>query len=260
MEIGSFITPERVAALAEAGADYAELFVTRTVMAGDRGTFEAFRVDAASWRTPPRAFSGLLPAELKICGPDIDVKRQDAYVREMFHRIQALSGSGVVATLGSADARAIPEGFDRERALDQLADFLERTATVAHDHGVRFTLEHLNRGETNVFNSLRECGDFVRERGLNQVFLLADLYHMMLESEPLSTIAEYGDLIIHAHVADTGRDAPGTGDYPFGEFFSALNQAGYRGNCSIEAFWTDFDGQVDLAVETCRRAASAAGS
>ena len=168
-------------------------------------------------------------------------------------------GEPAVATVGSADSRAVPAGFDRDEARDQIADFLTRASAHASENGIVLTLEHLNRGESNIFNTLRECGEFLMERDMDGVRLTADLYHMMEEAEPLSHIDDFAHLIVHAHVADTGRDAPGTGDYPFVEFLTRLHANGYDGNCSIEAFWTDFDAHVDLAVETCRQAATAAG-
>lgn len=260
MRIGSFITPERVDRLAAAGGEYAELFVTRTVMAGDRDDFGSFATAAAAWQTPPRAFSGLIPPELKLCGPDADPRLQDAYLDELFWRIEKIApGGGVMATVGSAGARDVPEGFSPDRARDQIADFLGRAGLRARQTGVTLNLEHLHQGESNIFNTLSECGRFVRERGLEDVHLVADLYHLMMQGEPLSAIEENAQLIVHAHVADRERDAPGTGDYPFTEFFAVLRRAGFDGDCSIEAFWSDFDAHVDLAVRTVRAAAEAAG-
>lgn len=255
MRIGSFSPPERVARLAAAGGEYVEPFVTRTLMAGDEDAFLAFQHDARAWDIPARAFSGLLPAELKIVGPEIDVPRQEEYLATMFDRIERMSGGGVIATLGSADARMVPDGYPVAAAREDLAEFLTRMCARAADHGVRVNLEHLNRTETNFLNTLRETGDFVREAGIPNLHLVADFFHMQMESEPLETIRDFGDLIIHAHVADTDRDAPGTGDYPFAAFFAELRAVGYEGDCSIEAFWTDFDNQVERAVATVRSAA-----
>lgn len=260
MRIGSFITPERVSRLAAAGGDYAELFVTRTVMVGDRDDFSSFAAQVATWATPPLAFSGLIPANLRLTGPDVDPREQNDYLDEMFWRIATITdGHPAMATVGSAGARDVPAGFDREHARDQLADFLRYAGAKARNVGVTLNFEHLHRGESNIFNRLAECGDFIRERDLGDIHLVADLYHLMMEDEPLSVIADYASLIVHAHVADTDRDAPGTGDYPFVDFFTALQRAGYRGDCSIEAFWTDFDHQVDAAVRTVKSSARSAG-
>lgn len=259
MRIGSFSPPERVGKLADAGGEYVEPFVTRTLMVGDEEAFAIFLEQARAWEIPAIAFSGLLPAELKIVGPEIDIARQNDYLATMFDRIERFSGGGVIATLGSADARMIPDGYPVQAARDELAEFLTRMCARGADHGVRVNLEHLNRTETNFLNTLRETGEFVREYDIPNLHLVADFFHMQMESEPLDTIRDFGDLIIHAHVADTDRDAPGTGSYPFVEFFAHLRAVGYQGDCSIEAFWTDFDNQVEAAVAMLRAAADPSG-
>ncbi len=45
--------------------------------------------------------------------------------------------------------------------------------------------------------------------------VLANLYHMMEENEPLENIETARSYLQHVHVADSGRMAPGTGDYPY---------------------------------------------
>jgi sugar phosphate isomerase/epimerase len=73
---------------------------------------------------------------------------------------------------------------------------------------------------------------------------LADFYHMELENEPLDNIVACGDLIRHIHVADSGRLAPGTGEYPYARFVECVRKAGYEGRVSIECKWQDFGLEV----------------
>ena len=117
-------------------------------------------------------------------------------------------------------------------------------------------LEHLRRAESNVFTSLRESGDFIRARDLRDVRLLVDLYHLMEEGEPLATIDEYADLLVHAHVADSERRHPGTGTYPIADFFARLAANGYAGRCSIECRWENFPVEIGPAMAALRHAAA----
>jgi len=256
MQISSFVTPDQVEALAIAGGEYAELFLTRTVTNLSTAEFDELRRSAASWSIKPKAFSGMMPVELKLTGADADIKAQNAYLRFMFDRVAQLCDTDAVVVFGSGGARSIPDAFIRDRALDQLEHFLRRAANLASQRGITLALEPLNRRESNVFNSVAESGSFIRQRGLDDVVLLVDLYRIMGENEPLSVIGEFGDLIRHVHIADSDRGAPGTGNYPLRDFFSHLLQIEYQGKCSIECNWTDFDREIGPTLEYCRNVLS----
>jgi sugar phosphate isomerase/epimerase len=258
MQLSSFVLPHQIDALEAAGGDYVDFFLGTTLSPMNDEEFEAFAVSALAGELVVDRFAGLLPADLKVTGPGVDLDAQDAYVTRVFERVRWLSAGGVVV-FGSGGARRIPDGFDRATALDQLEDFIRRASRIAVEHDAVLTLEHLNRGESNVFNSLRESGEFLRERELDETRLVADLFHFEEESESLDVIDEFADLIVHAHVADTGRRAPGTGSYPIAEFFAALKSNGYEGRMSIECRWEDFDAQIGPSLRFLRDAAETAG-
>jgi sugar phosphate isomerase/epimerase len=261
MKIGSFVTAGQIETLAAAGADYPEFFLGRTVTNLDVDEFAQLTERAKSWPMRPSAYSGLLPATLRVTGPDIDVSRQDAHLAMTFSRMRTLSATDdeLVVVFGSGDARRIPEGFDRDRALDQLEEFVRRALLLASDHRIAFAIEPLNFRESNVFNSVGETGAFITERSIEGALLLADLYHIMEVSEPLASVAEYGRLIRHTHIADTARGVPGSGTYPLIEFFEMLREVGYMGSCSIECIWDDFDNEVAGALSYVRGANDRAG-
>lgn len=261
MKIGSFVTADQVETLAAAGGDYPEFFLGRTVTNLDADEFTRLTERAKNWPMRPSAYSGLLPATLRVTGPDIDVSRQDEHLAMAFSRMRTLSATDdeLVVVFGSGDARRIPEGFDRDRALDQLEEFVRRAVLLASDHRIAFAIEPLNRRESNVFNSVGETGAFITERSIGGALLLADLYHIMEVAEPLASVAEYGRLIRHAHIADSARGVPGTGSYPLVEFFEMLRKVGYTGNCSIECIWGNFDTELAGALSYVREAAIRAG-
>ena len=255
MELGCCVTPTQIAMLAAAGGDYAELTVAGAVMGGDEAGFAQLVAQIGASPIKPLAYNVFLPGERTIVGPVVDRDWLMDYSREALARIARLSGPGAIVVLGSGRSRSIPADFDRATALDQLADFLGTLGTLAKPLGITIALEHLRRAESNVFTSLRESGDFLRERDLPNVQLLVDLYHLMEEDEPLNTIDEYADLLVHAHVADSERRHPGTGTYPIAPFFDQLRRNGYTGNCSIECRWTDFPAEIVPAMMALREAA-----
>ena len=106
---------------------------------------------------------------------------------------------------------------------------------MAGEGGVPFLYEPLNRYETNLFNRQRPAADFLRHHGLDNVRLLADLFHMNLEeSDPAGALRAAGDVIGHVHWADSNRWAMGAGHTDAAPLAQALHEIGYRGYLSAE--------------------------
>ena len=256
MQLGCCIAPDQLHDLAAAGGEYAEFTVAGTVMGGDEAAFEELVARVAAAPIKPLAYNVLLPGDYTVVGLAVDRARLETYIRAAFARIARLSGPGAIVVIGSGRARSIPDGFDRAIAYDQLAEFLGWVGVAAREAGIVIALEHLRRAESNVFTSLRESGDFIRERELRDVRLLVDLYHLMEEDEPLATIDDYAALLVHAHVADSERRHPGTGSYPIADFFARLAANDYDGRCSIECRWENFPVEIGPAMAALRHAAA----
>lgn len=259
MEFGCCVsTLDQVAALEAVGADFYELPAARLVMGSTEAvTFDRLVRQAAGLRLRPRAYNVLLPAEIKVVGPEAEPTQIEDYLRVAFDRMRRLGGQVVV--FGSGRSRSIPDSVSRASGLDQLASVLRLTGELAHDHGMVLALEPLRREESNVFNTLLESATFIREHRLARVRLLADLYHMLAEDEPFSALSSCTELLVHVHVAARDRRPPGNGDADLAGFFRALRAAGYRGDCSIEARWDDFARQLAPSIDAVREAARAAG-
>ncbi len=252
MRFGCCVPPEQISIIADAGFDYCEL-PARAVQpfADEPAALPALReLDAAPLR--PEAFNVLVPSELPLVGPAVDLDALRTYLRRAFGRMVRLGGAVVV--LGSGGARRIPEGMPRDAALDQLADSLRVAADEASNAGIELALEHLNRGESNVFNRIDECQAFIEDRGLTGLRLLADLHHLELEHEPPASVVAAAPLLAHAHVADGGRRAPGHGGYDYAGFMRALETAGYDRRISAECRWEDLQTEAPGALAYMREA------
>lgn len=246
MRFGCCVGPDMIDVIARAGFDFCEL-PARAVLPfeSDAAALAALRaIDAAPLR--PEAFNVLVPAELPMVGPRADLHALRAYLNRTFSRMVQLGGQVVV--LGSGAARRIPDDLPRPQALDQLADALAVAGEEAANAGIVLALEHLNRGECNVFNTVAECHSFIRERGLGNVQLLADLHHLELEHEPAANVTEAGPLLAHVHVADGGRKAPGGGGYDYAGFMVAVQRAGYDARISAECGWDNLEAQAPGAL------------
>ena len=250
MRFGVCTTPDPIEVVAAAGFDFCEL-PARAVMPfdDDAAAAPALRAIAAA-RIRPESFNALVPAEIPLCGPHADLDTLRAYLRRAFSRMAALGAA--IAVLGSGAARRVPDGWSRERALDQLADALALAGEEADRCGITLALEHLNRQECNVFNTVGECATFLRDRRLHHVYLLADLYHIEIEREPLDAVAAAMPRIVHVHVAGGGRHPPDTPGYDYAGFMHVLRNAGYNARISAECAWENLAAQAPVALAFMR--------
>jgi sugar phosphate isomerase/epimerase len=126
-------------------------------------------------------------------------------------------------------------GVARERALEWLADALCIAGRTAARYGVPFIYEPLNRYETNLINRLGDGADFIQTRALDNIVLLADLFHMNIEEQDIpAAIRAAGKLVGHVHYADSNRRAMGFGHTDPAPVVAALEEIGYNGRLSAE--------------------------
>ena len=235
ISIGMCTSVEKVTELAP-GYDYLELAVSRALcpLQNDEW-YAAQRATLSSLVPHVRAFNVFIPADIKLVGPSVDWDRVDAYVTSAVRRAGELGGQVIV--FGSGGARRVPDGFSRALAWGQLVRFANLCADQADIHGVTIAIEPLNQSETNILNTYLEGVQLARDAGRDKVRVLADIYHFMMEGEPLEHIEAEPDWLAHVHLADTGRLFPGSGTYPLERLFALLKDIDYRGMASIECGW-----------------------
>ncbi|MCE7983486.1 MAG: sugar phosphate isomerase/epimerase [Caldilinea sp. CFX5] len=245
MRFGCCCSIEQAAVAQAAGFDYIETTVVSLLPEATEPFFAPLLETYQAAPMPVRACNVFLPGDLKIVGPAVDWVRVDAYVRTALRRVKLVGADLVV--FGSGKARMAPADFARSTAEDQLVDFLQLVAEVATAHAMTVVIEPLNRKESNILNSVDEAVALAQRVNRPAIRVLADFYHMDEEQEPLQHLLDYKDWLAHIHVADTGRRAPGMGSYPYPEFVSLLEQAGYDGMVSIECRWEDFAAEAGPA-------------
>jgi len=249
MRYGCVITPNQIGAAIAAGFDYVELPARALNPEGkhEMALRNIGRALAKS-RQPIKVevFSGLLPEDMVVVGPDVDEERLQGYLHRVFTAMWALGG--VLVVLGIGASRRIPDGFPREQAEAQFAQVLALIEDEADRNGLDLALDPLDRTETNLLTTLEECRRFLADRNIAEVRLLADSYHLAVERQPLEVVEECGALIAHVHVADTGRAPPGQGDFDFGPFFRTLRKIGYDARISLKCNWRDFGAEAGPAL------------
>ena len=200
---------------------------------------------------PVAAANCFLPGGLKCTGPDVNLEALLQYASVTFPRAKAAGME--ILVFGSGGARRYPDGFDREKAFGQFVELLRKLGPIAGKAGVIVVVEPLNRGETNLINSVAEGAEAARAAAHPNIQLLADIFHMLRDNEPAGEIAKHGKLLRHVHLAEKEkRTAPGVMGDDFRPYFAALKKTGYDRRLSLECNWTNRKEECVRAMQVMR--------
>lgn len=232
MLIGWCTSVEQAELVRRTGYDYVELPLASQSLEGSESERRAARAAVVACPLPTLAFNYFFPRDMRIVGEAIDRPRLDTYLARAAELLVAAKAKAAV--LGSAWARNVPDGFDRDRAEAQILDALSLAAERFAGSGCAVVIEPLYQQESNIINSVAEAAAYARKIDRPEVRVLADFFHMDEEDEPFDTLYENRHWLAHVHLADTGRYNPGSGSYPYDRFLTALSRAGYDGTMSAE--------------------------
>jgi sugar phosphate isomerase/epimerase len=176
--------------------------------------------------------AGMVKHGLSLTDPSLE-KRVAAL--DFLERMIAFGGQlGAPAILGSMQGKWGGE-VSKEQALEWLADALRIAGKAAAKYNVPFIYEPLNRYETNLINRLTDGADFIEAHSLENIVLLADLFHMNIEETDLAaSLRAAAKHVGHVHYADSNRRAMGLGHTDPKPIIAALKEIGYDGHLSAE--------------------------
>ncbi len=177
--------------------------------------------------------AGFLIHKLTLIEPD-SVERLKAL--EFVQRIIDIAAEfSAPAIIGSMQGRHA-EG-ERNTSLNLLALSLGSLAAHAKMYGQPLLYEPLNRYETNLFNRQADAADWLRQTKIDNVKILADLFHMNIEEADVpAALRHVGNLLGHVHFVDSNRRAPGMGHTNFLPIVKSLREIKYQGYISAECF------------------------
>jgi sugar phosphate isomerase/epimerase len=259
LKIGVCTSVSQAAIVRAAGGEFVEEHI-QNLLLGERpeADFVPNREKALACGLPVPAANCFLPAAMKCVGPDVDLAGILRYADAAFSRAKQI-GLGIFV-FGSGGARRVPDGFSKDKAFEQFVEMLKQLGPLAQKHNVTIVVEPLNSGECNIINSVPEGAEAVRRCGHPQVWLLADIFHMMRDGQGPEDIEAHGSLLRHVHVAEKEkRTPPGVAGDDFRPYLRALKKAGYQGRIAIESSWKDFAGQCAGAIGELRRQLADAG-
>ncbi len=112
-----------------------------------------------------------------------------------------------------------------------------KAAAYAGEHGIKLSIEPLNRFECYVLNTVEDGAELVRDVDAANFGLLYDTFHANIEEkDPVGIITPHLAHINHVHVSENDRGTPGKGHVPWARTLATFKKAGYDGWFVIEAF------------------------
>lgn len=181
---------------------------------------------------------------LSLIHPKAAVRR--AAIERVKAHIPLARRTGALIVIGLICGR-MTQRQSRDKAEALLVDALAECARTAVEHSVRLVLEPLNRYETSLVNTVDQALELLERLPADSVGLLIDTFHMNIEEPSIeASIRRAASRILHVHVADSNRHAPGDGHLDFPSIVACLREVGYQGYLSGEF----------MAVPDARTAAS----
>jgi len=169
---------------------------------------------------------------LSLIHPKAAVRR--AAIERVKAHIPLARRTGALVVVGLICGRMTPHQ-SREKAEALLSEALTECARAASEHSVRLVLEPLNRYETSLVNTVDQALELLETVGTDSVGLLVDTFHMNIEEPSIeASVRKAASRILHVHVADSNRHAPGDGHLDFPSIVGSLREVGYQGYLSGE--------------------------
>jgi D-psicose/D-tagatose/L-ribulose 3-epimerase len=193
-----------------------------------------------------------LKAENDPSSPDAATRRSGiATLQRMCEGIGEMGGGNLSGILYSTWPTKMPKGVSDKRPwIDRSIESIKEAAKAAEANNVTMNMEVVNRFEQFLFNTAAEAVEYVRAVDSPNVKILLDSFHMNIEEDSIGgAIRTAGAHLGHIHLGENNRRPPGRGNFPWGEFESALKEIGFTGAQVMEPFMVP-GGQVgsDIAV------------
>jgi D-psicose/D-tagatose/L-ribulose 3-epimerase len=212
-----------------------------------------------------RALAGYnsVPKMIKLVGPDVNKSWQEGHLTALIARASALKLTYLILNAGGS--WQVPEGFSREEAFSQVADFCRRFADAAAKENITVLIEPLRSTDSNMLITIAEAVKLVETVKHPHFHLMVDYSFMMITKDDPAALLKAGKHLKHVHIANP---TPTPRVYPMDEsesdyaaFFRVLKQIDYRGGLSVHAGTKSFATEAPRAIAFLRRqGAQLAGS
>ena len=122
-----------------------------------------------------------------------------------------------------------------EDELKWSAESIAEVADYAKGKGITLCIEAWNRYDTYLINTAKKCREFVDTIKRDNVGVMLDTFHLNIEEVDMAkAILDSRGYLVHLHVGDSNRAAPGMGHMDFVPLMKALKEIDYQGHVTME--------------------------
>lgn len=174
------------------------------------------------------------------------------WYKKLFSAMEQLDSKVLGGALYSYWPVDYSKAVDKEEDWKNAVDGMRLLAKEAANYGVELNLECLNRFENHILNTAEEGVAFVKDVGMDNVWVMLDTFHMNIEESSIGdAIRTAGSLLGHFHTGECNRMVPGKGRIPWREIGDALKDIEYDKAVVMEPF-VCMGGQVGSDIKVWR--------
>jgi len=237
----------------ESGFDYVELPLAQIVDLNDR-EFSSLKERVGISGLKCEVCNNFFPGHVRLTGNAVDYGKIEEYLNKALGRAAQLGVKVIV--FGSPKSKNVPEGYPMDKAWSQLVELLKTIDPLVRTRGITVVIEPLNKMESNIINTAAEGLKLVKAIDRENIKLLIDYYHLVMEKENPEIILDAGSYIKHIHFANpTGRVYPIEAEDGYVRFMNLLKRIGFEGRMSVEAYTKDFCHDAKRSVKILRQLA-----
>lgn len=192
-------SPERAALLREAGFDYGEVDIKRFMELDDEA-FDAYAKELLATGLPIESGCVYLANGMSVNRKQADYDAIRKYCELSAKRCNMLGLKTIV--YGSGGSRNVPEGMTEEEVFEDIVTFLRDYAVPSVEpYGIQIVIEPLEKWGSDMIHTVAEAQKLSDAVGSKWVQLLADVYHMQSENDPIDELPNYKGRLLHAHTS-----------------------------------------------------------
>lgn len=237
MKLGGFGRIADYDNIKKCGFDYAELDIPE-LEALSKSEFCAFCDKVYKDGFPVLTGARVLPiAEPWFFTDHFSMMEYQGYLKNACDRARLIGMKKII--LGNGKARWLIDE-NSIKMEHRFIDFMRMLSEIAGENGLEVILEPLGPKYSNYISTLPEAASVIKKVNMPNLFMMADLRHMVWSHEPLSDIVDYVDYVHHIHV-DYPKSWPERlyptpeDDFDYSEFLASLKKSGYDDTLTIEA-------------------------